>query len=373
MSVLLEHRPQRLPGAGVPSLADVLAEIAETAAETLELQEVFDRVATAVHRLIPFDNMGVVRILEGQWAVLHATTVPCDDHDAKCTQPEPLASWSPRFRPRPGPMSRIDDAERELDPAFPMDASLLEWGVRSALWEPFRMAEGWSGGVWLCAYRPYAFTAEHQEVLRPIAALLGSAVEHWRIWDAERRRRERLDRLETLVGALAESLDVREVFARLSAAVQPVLAHHLLVLTELDLRGRTIRVVAFAGETDVEVPTEPVPLTAEETSRRSQDFEIVRDIPAELAPDTDRQRLAHGLRDALLAARAGLAVGRGAGEPRLLPSRARALRPGGRRGRQPPRRPHGAAALAPASSPRRRGSPPRRASAPSGWRRRSRR
>jgi DNA-binding NtrC family response regulator len=40
------------------SLSGVLAEIAETASETLELQEVFDRVATAVRRLIPFDNMG---------------------------------------------------------------------------------------------------------------------------------------------------------------------------------------------------------------------------------------------------------------------------------------------------------------------------
>ena len=103
------------------------------------------------------------------------------------------------------------------------------------------MAEGWSGGVWLSAHRPYAFSDEHQEFLRPIAALLGSAVEHWRIWDAERRRRERLDLLETLVGALAESLDIREVFARLSAAVQPLLPHDLLVLTELDLRARRQR------------------------------------------------------------------------------------------------------------------------------------
>src|SRR5262245_32096195 len=290
MRAVLEPLPQSLPEADSPSLAGVLAEVAETAAETLELQEVFDRVATAIHRLIPFDNMGVVRILDGR-AVLHATTVPCAGQDADCTEAEPLSSWSPRFRPRPEPMRRIDDAERELDAAYPVDASLLAWGVRSALWEPFRMAEGFSGGVWLCAYRPRAFTDEHQALLRPIAALLGSAVEHWRLWDAERRRRVRLDRLETLLGALAESLDIREVFARLSDAVQAVLAHNLMALTELDVRARTIHVAAFAGTADVAPPAGLVALTEEETRGRTQEFELMHDVPAEVTPTTDRERL----------------------------------------------------------------------------------
>jgi len=43
------------------SVAHALSEIAETASETLELQEVFDRVATSARQLIPFDNMSVVR------------------------------------------------------------------------------------------------------------------------------------------------------------------------------------------------------------------------------------------------------------------------------------------------------------------------
>jgi len=50
-------------------LAGVLSEIAETASETLELQDVFDRVATSVRRIIPFDNMGVVRLVDDARAV----------------------------------------------------------------------------------------------------------------------------------------------------------------------------------------------------------------------------------------------------------------------------------------------------------------
>jgi Nif-specific regulatory protein len=304
MAVLVARAlPERAPAPA--SLAEVLAEIAEIAAETLELQEVFDRVAASMRRLIPFDNVGVVRIVEQRWAVVHATTAAhegCDrcpawrDGDAADSPcPEPLTSWSPRLRPRPGPIPRLDDATRELDPGFRFDAFILERGVRSALWEPFRVGGGFVGGVWLSSSTPFAFTDEHQAVLRPIAALLGTAVEHWRIWDAERRRVERLDRLEELLGTLAESLDVRAVFERLSATIRAVLPHHLMVLTELDLRARSIRVVAHAGEHDGEDPTgRPVPLTDGEAGRRGQDFELLRDIPAELAGDTERERLIVG-------------------------------------------------------------------------------
>ena len=118
------------------SVASVLAEIAEIASETLELQEVFDRVATAVRRIIPFENMGVVRFVDPEHAVLHASTFPCKGPEADCLGPIPLTSWSPRMRPRPGPNPKIDDARLEFDPTYPIDAACLEGGVRSGMWEP---------------------------------------------------------------------------------------------------------------------------------------------------------------------------------------------------------------------------------------------
>jgi len=269
------------------SVANALSEIAEIASETLELQDVFDRVAAAIRELIPFDNMGVVRILDDR-AVLHASTVPCQG--PVCVDPIPLTSWSPRMRPRAGPNPRIEDARIELDPTYFFDSKALQGGVRSAMWEPFRPTDTLRGGVWLSAYEPQAFTDEHQEVLRPIAAMLGSAVEHWRIWDTERRRSERLDRIDALLGTLAESLDIRTVFQRLSDGMQPILPHDMMCLTELDMRTRTIRIAASAGQADVQPPAFPVQLTEEELARRV-DFEIVEDIPRDLPPDTKRERL----------------------------------------------------------------------------------
>ena len=296
--------PAREEPASTPeTISAVLAEVAEIASETLELQEVFDRVATAIRRVIPLDNMGVVRILDGQWAVLHATTVPCgcdgeDGAGGDCFDPEPLASWSPRLRPRPGPIPRVHDAVAELNPDFPVDAFLIEKGVRSSMWEPFRMGDQFSGGVWASSFQTDAFSDAHQEMLRPIAALLGSAVEHWRIWDAERRRRERLEQLEERLGSLSESLDVRQIFARISDGLQPILPHDLLVLTELDAQRRTLRILASAGEADIAVPEEPMPLTDGELVERGREKVIVRDLRIELAGKSERERLlfASGMR-----------------------------------------------------------------------------
>ncbi len=277
------------------SLADVLAEIAQLASRTLELQDVFDQVADSVRQLIPLDHLKVVRIVGTDRAVVHATTWSVGDNKcpmrvAGCWEPVPLTAFSPRIRPRPTPMAPLADAQAELDPEFPADARILAAGVRSALWEPFQAGERFAGGLLVSSSRPRALTSEHQESLRPIAALLGSAVEHWRMWDAERRRRERLDRMEALLGTLAESLDVREVFERLSAEMQPMLAHDLLGLTELDVRAGTLQVVAKAGEADIQMPVNAIPLTREEHELRA-DFEIVDDLPARISPDTERGRL----------------------------------------------------------------------------------
>ena len=299
MGVLLDRaRPSTPAASETATLSSVLAEIAETASETLELQEVFERVADAVRRIIPLDHMGVVRIVDGRLAVFHAATAHDREPRSECTDAEPLASWSPRLRPRPGAIPRLDDAQRELDPSFPFDRMLIDKGVRSAMWESFRLADAWSGGVWVCSFKTHAFGERHEEFLRPIAALLGSAVEHWRIWVAERQRQARLDQLEALLSTLAESLDIRALFARVAAEMQPILPHHVMVLSELNLRQSSVRIVAQAGEADIPLPDGPIPMSEGETLRRAQAFEILQDIAAEVKPETERERLfvASGMR-----------------------------------------------------------------------------
>ena len=269
-------------------LASVLSEIAVVTSETLHLPEVIERVAAPVRTLIPFHNMSVVEIVEGDRALLHAQSKLPKLHREGGFE-KPLTDWSPQWRPRPESY-RLEDALEELDPSFPMDAEVLEGGLGSGVWEPFRQGNKFVGGLWLCAHEPHAFADHHQEALKPVAALLGSAMAHWRMWDGERRRREHFEKVETLLGSLAESLDVREVFQSLSAELQSMLPHHLMNLTEMDLRARTIRIAAFAGECDVPVRTDPFVLNERELEDRKE-FAIIHDIPRDIAPDTERNRL----------------------------------------------------------------------------------
>ena len=321
------------------------------------------------------DNMGVVRILDGQWAVLHATTVPCgcdgeDGAGGDCFDPEPLASpGRPRLRPRPARFRASSDAVAELNPDFPVDAFLIEKGVRSSIWEPFRMGDQFSGGVWASSFPDRRLQRRHQEMLRPIAALLGSAVEHWRIWDAERRRRERLEQLEERLGSLSESLDVRQIFARISDGLQPILPHDLLVLTELDAQRRTLRILASAGR-----PTSPFPRNRCRSPTASSSTR---------AREGDRARPPHRARrqERARALSSPPACGPGCGcrcGPATSCTAAGHLLP--RTGALPRRDVEVAERLADRVGrcsrtrgwPRRRGSPTRRAPAPPAWKRRCR-
>jgi transcriptional regulator with GAF, ATPase, and Fis domain len=302
----IERRSMTLSLSSIDSqtVARVLSEIAECASETLELQDVFGRIATSVRHVIPLDHMGVIRVQDGG-VVRHASTfgVWAEWKDGKmdsgragadCQNMSPcsLVMWSERIRPRAGAIPRVGDAQTELDPGFEGDRHILEDGVRSMLWEPFRTGDAFVGGVWVSARQPNAFTDDHQDVLRPIAALLGTAVEHWRMWDAERRRRQRLDQLEGLSATLAESLDIRDVFPRVSEAAKKVLPHHALVLTKLEPSRRTIRLLAIAGEHDGPRLPEVLSISDAELERRVLDFELLRDIQVELnPPTTEREKL----------------------------------------------------------------------------------
>src|SRR5215471_750003 len=71
------------------SLAAVLSEIAAIASETLDLKDVLGRIGNSVRRVIPFENMSVVRMLDGERAVLHASTAEHADPHAHCFDPRP--------------------------------------------------------------------------------------------------------------------------------------------------------------------------------------------------------------------------------------------------------------------------------------------
>jgi len=209
-----------------PQLVAV-SRIARAVAETLELKEVFARVAEAASTILPFDGMTVLRREGSDTFALysHAGIVPDPPRSVR------LEDFSPAIRPPTKGVKRIDDLPGVLDPSFFVDGRIQQEGFLSALILPLLRGERLVGFVSVASRRPNAFTADHEAAIQPIADVLTLALEHERLWNLDTARRRRLDAIDSLLPMMAETLDVRGIFNRVSEVVQPVLPHDRLVLT----------------------------------------------------------------------------------------------------------------------------------------------
>jgi two-component system NtrC family response regulator len=278
-------------------LLSVLSEIARAVAESLEVREVFARMAEALRRVISFDGIGI-SMIECEEIQLYISA-----GDAKEEHFDRYAfdDVSPRLRPRAAVL-RVDDVNRELDPAFRLDREILESPnvPRSLLFAPLLRGETLVGGLWFGSRVLGAYASIDEEILKPIAELTALALEHERLFSAERERRRRREVLEQLVPTLAKALDVRDVFNQVSAITQQVLPHERLTLGLFSEDRRAVRIYAYSGERLPDLP-ESIPLTDPEVTRAEWDFEIVEDV--RLEPDQSSRKcqllIKHGLRSML--------------------------------------------------------------------------
>jgi len=278
------------------ALAVALGRIARAVSETLEPKEVFARVAEAAATVLPFDTMAVGRLDTPDRWTLYAVVGDVPD----LSRTFQADDFSPALRVRPGSIVRIEDAARELDPSFPMDRAFLHQGLRSGLRAPLLRRGRLAGGVSFWSRRPGAYGVEHEAAILPIADLLSLALEHERLWSLDTERRRRLDAIDSLLGVLAETLDVREIFNRVSEVVQPVLAHDRLVLMSLSPDRREVTLDAVSGEPFSDFPTR-VPAGDPGACPQGLEYVLIPDVEEE--PDTGSPHCswcrAHGIRSVL--------------------------------------------------------------------------
>jgi transcriptional regulator with GAF, ATPase, and Fis domain len=244
-----------VPGAPIigklPSEADsltaALGRIARIVAGTLELKEVFAQVAEVAGEVVPFETMGVCRVVSPNvlrlYAVAGANTEDCQEGEEA-----PFVEFSPAIRPGVLTTRRMDDAQEGLDRSFRVDRDILDSGARALLCAPLLAGKRHSGQVWFSSSVPGAFTEVHVRIVTAIADILSLSLEHERLWSLDAARRRRLDALDSLLPALARTLDVRGIFDHVSEIAAPVLPHDKLILTSLSPDGREMVVEAMSGE-----------------------------------------------------------------------------------------------------------------------------
>jgi transcriptional regulator with GAF, ATPase, and Fis domain len=230
------------PASPGPSHFEVLASVARTIGEAIELRQVFARIAKVARTIIPFERMRVVTI-EGDQFRMYAT----EQDGAPGWEDElriPISDLSPQFW-HEFTVERID-VPRQLDPAFRWDRETIESGHRSIIRAMLRIGGRNLGVLAFASRRADAFTEDHEDIVAALAGLVAAALEHERMWSEEHRRRQRGDALERLLPTLARSLDIREIFDQISRDAQEVIPHDLVSVLFLSDDGKYMPIYALS-------------------------------------------------------------------------------------------------------------------------------
>jgi len=275
------------PSARQEKLGHALSAIARAVAESLDLKDVFARVAQAARGVLPFETMGVSVTLD--------VDVPFDDLEqarfsayatAGAAQVEEIGEYlradvSPRQRlSEIGKVFRHADVTQVLDVAYLLDRRIRDLNCRS-LMSCLLPASRPLGTIWFASSSPGVFDEDDEAAVLAIADLVALALKHDRLFRKERERRRRGEALEALLPALSKALDIREVFDQLSAAVGPILPHDRMVLGLFTEDRKRVRIHAYSGN---RIPDMPEMICIEEPQTPAAtdwSFFLVRDLRLE--------------------------------------------------------------------------------------------
>jgi len=196
---------------------------------SLNVRDVFARLAEAVRPVLDFEIMGVVVVSASGREVEMLAEV---DDSPMMETPEriPLEDFSLADRLLAGETVLVHDAPMELDRNCPGDRLIIDGGGRSSLIAPLVFTARVGGALYFGKRRPFWFDRMDVEVAIAVAARVVLAIQHQRLAEEQRRlasvetHAKRLEqRLESLRDELGERYGFDRIIGR-SPALREVLA-----------------------------------------------------------------------------------------------------------------------------------------------------
>jgi transcriptional regulator with GAF, ATPase, and Fis domain len=196
---------------------------------SLNVRDVFARLADAVRPVLDFEIMGVALLTTSGRDVEMLAEI--DDVPGGPATPSriPLEDFSFGVRVGAGETALIHDAPAELDVTRPGDRLIIEGGGRSCLIVPMRFGERVGGGLYFGKRQPNWFDRLDAEVAAAVASQVVLAVQHQSLAEEQRRlasvetHAKRLEqRLESLRDELGERYGFDRIIGR-SPALREVL------------------------------------------------------------------------------------------------------------------------------------------------------
>ena len=204
--------------------------ITRTLGASLDVRDIFSRLADAVRPVLDFDWMGVALFTASGRDMERFAAV--NDLPAPADLPTRLAIEDSTLSPRlqAGETVLILDAPAELDRSYPADRVMIEAGMRSVIITPLLFGEQAGGVIHFSKSRPYWFDRADVEVATAIATQVVLALQHQQLAEEQRRLAAvegRARRLEARLASMQTELGARYAFDHIvgrSPALKQVLA-----------------------------------------------------------------------------------------------------------------------------------------------------
>jgi transcriptional regulator with GAF, ATPase, and Fis domain len=297
-----------------PDLLVSLRAIGRAMQEKFEPQRFLDEFSAQIQRLIPHERLVVDHLDEdGRTFTVFAEHAPPglvlhDEHYTTAYVPQAryiVDEWVLRFV-FAGEALLIHDfsTDPRVSSANPFHRKMHEKGIRSGLLVPLESGGRVIGAIVATRLAPHAYTDTHLTTLRQIGTLIAPFIQSTMLLQRERELRRRLRAVSTLTEVLGTSLDARDVFGRLAAAVKPILDFDRMAALLSSASGRDLELLATAGMPDAVGPPERISLEHYSFTSRVAAGEavVIQNAPVELNSSLpgDRRILDNRVRSCLI-------------------------------------------------------------------------
>ncbi len=239
----------------------IVAEIGRIISSTLNIEEVYERFAEEVNKLIPFDRIAINLINPDEYATTVAYTAGVEIEERSRGGTVPLAGTYTEDVMRARKSHLIQGEEDEIIRRFPGLTFSLKVGLRSMLSVPLISKDEIIGVLHLRSTKSNAYTEEHSKLAERVGNQIAGAIANAQLFAECMRAEEALQRSEEQARQIAQenaivaeigriissSLNIDEVYERFADEVRKLIPFDRIAINLINPDEKTITIAYVVG------------------------------------------------------------------------------------------------------------------------------
>jgi PAS domain S-box-containing protein len=234
----------------------IIAEIGRIISSTLNIEEVYERFAEEVRKLIPFDRL-VINLIDTEKGIappLYIVGKEIGDRKIGGACPLEGSGNAEMVRTKSSLLIQTEDFN-EFKDRFPMLLSTFQAGFRSIMNVPLFSKGRIIGGLLLRSLKSHAYTDEDVRLAEKVGDQIAGAIANAQLFTERTRAEEVAKRLSQENAMIAEigriissTLDIHEVYARFVEAVRHLIDFDRISICTIDAEHQTGTVAYEMGK-----------------------------------------------------------------------------------------------------------------------------